>query len=155
LLRDPSHVVANIKAHAFESALGAHALAWPNGAGNAAVASAAPATTPMATTGVGAPMASVGPATPGGAKFDFPSAGSIPPVSIMNAEPGVSASETPKPAPSKHPAAPRRSSQREAAAPAAAHAPPAGALPPPPPPTQIAPSEPAPVREQPDTHATH
>jgi hypothetical protein len=100
-------------------------------------------------------MASVGPATPGGAKFDFPSAASIPPVSIMNAEPGVSASETPKPAPSKHPAAPRRSSQREAAAPAAAHAPPAGALPPPPPPTQIAPSEPAPVREQPDTHATH
>ena len=61
------------------------------------------------------------------------------------------ASETPKPAAPKHPAAtPRRSSQREAAGPATAHAPPqpAGALPPPPPPpTQITPPEAAPVRE--------
>jgi hypothetical protein len=157
LLRDSSHVVANIKAHAFEAALGVHALAWPNSTGNAAVASAPPATTPMATTGIGAPMASGGPATTGGTRFDFPSASSIPPVSIMNAEPG--ASDAPKPAAPKHPtAAPRRSSQREAAAPAATHAPPqpAGALPPPPPPpTQIAPPETAPEREQPDTHATH
>ena len=158
LLRDSSHVVANIKAHAFEAALGVHALAWPNSTGNAAVASAPSATPPTATTGVGVPMASGGPATTGGSRFDFPSASSIPPISIMNAEPGASASETSKPAAPKHPAAaPRRSSQREAAAPATAHTPPqpAGALPPPPPPTQIAPSEPAPVREQPDTHATH
>jgi hypothetical protein len=156
LLGDSSHVVANIKAHAFEAALGVHALAWPNSTGNAAVASAPPATTPMATTGVGVPMASVAPAaTTGGTRFDFPSANSIPPVSIMNAEPSGSASETPKSAPAKHPAAPRRSSQREAAAPAHAPSPPAGALPPPPPPTQIAPSEPGPARETPDTHATH
>ena len=37
-------------------------------------------------------------------KFDFPSANSIPPVSIMNAEPGAPASETPSP--------PRRSIRR-------------------------------------------
>ena len=157
LLRDSSHVVANIKAHAFEAALGVHALAWPNSTGNAAVASAPSATTPTATTGVGAPMASGGPATTTGGRFDYPSANSIPPISIMNAEPGASASETPKPAAPKHPAAtPRRSSQREAAAPATAHAPPqpAGALPPPPPPpTQITPPEPAPERAQPDPHA--
>ena len=52
LLRDSSHVVANIKAHAFEAALGVHALAWPNSTGNAAVASAPSTTPPTATTGV-------------------------------------------------------------------------------------------------------
>jgi hypothetical protein len=159
LLRDSTHVVANIKAHAFEAALGVHALAWPNSTGNAAVASAPSASPPTATTGIGAPMASNAAPSTSGTRYDFPSATSIPPISIMNAEPGGSASETSKPAPPKHPAAtPRRSSQREAAAPAAPHAPPqpVGALPPPPPlPTQITPSEPAPAREQPDTHATH
>lgn len=161
LLRDPARVLANMKSHAFDAALGVHALAWqPNGSGTSAVASApsappSPSVMPqLATTGA-APL----PPGPGGLgaagapKFDFPSASSIPPVSIMSAEPGTPpAAEPAKPAvlPPKRPAAvatptPRRHSARDlppAAPPPSAPPPSARAAAPasaPPPPVQIAP----------------
>jgi hypothetical protein len=173
LLGNSAHVLANIKSHAFETALGVHALTWPNG-GDAAVASALPAVPPAATTGVAPPMASVMlpppamPAMPTG-KFDYPSAGSIPPVSIMTPEPGPPV-HTEAAKPSSAPPAPsaplpskrqmvRRSNSQEGMAPSAAKRTPslAGAHPaasqPPPPPTQIAPAAPE-SDDPPDTHAT-
>jgi hypothetical protein len=147
LLRDPARVVANMKARVFESALGAHALAWTSaGTPTAAVASMpAPLTTG---TGPGAAITSGGPGAASPSKFDFPSANSIPAVSIMNAEPGTPAAEPRSTAlPPKRPtAASRRQSAREAAAP-----PPP---PPPQPPVQAAPEE-APLPVLPDPHATH
>ena len=104
-LRDPSRVIANIKARAFEFSLGVHAGAWqPNGA---TVDSPSSSTTPpaLAGAGPGGPVTSGGPAAAG--KFDFPSASSIPAVSIMNAEPGSPPAVEPRSAtlPSKRPAA--------------------------------------------------
>ena len=43
LLRDPARVVANMKVRAFETSLGAHALAWQSNGSSPAVASAAAA----------------------------------------------------------------------------------------------------------------
>ncbi|MEA2979399.1 MAG: hypothetical protein QOF09_1222 [Alphaproteobacteria bacterium] len=140
LLRDPTRVLANMKARAFESYLGVHALAWqPNGAGQA-LASAPPFAVPppQATNGAGpgAPITE-GSRAVSPPKFDFPSASSIPPVSIMSSEPG-----TPPAADSRSPAAPprraavpptsRRQSSRETAAPQSAPTPST-------PPTPIAP----------------
>ena len=145
LLRDPARVVANMKARAFESSLGVHALAWPSHGSGAAMASTPPPLAalpppPLTTTGAGtgAPIASGGPATAPPPKFDFPSASSIPAVSIMNPEPGAASEPRSTALPSKRAAAPlasRRQSTREGASPA-----------PPPPtpstsPTQIVPEE--------------
>ena len=153
-LRDPSRVIANIKARAFESSLGVHAGAWqPNGATVASSPSSSTTPPALAGAGPGGPVTSGGPAAAG--KFDFPSASSIPAVSIMNAEPGSPPAVEPRSAtlPSKRPAAApqsRRPAAREAVAPSS---PPP---PPPPPPTQIVP-EPAPVepvvRSVPDVHS--
>jgi hypothetical protein len=172
LLHDPTRVVANMKAHAFDASLGVHALAWqPGGAGMAAVASVPPSSIgapsqPLMTTGIGgavtaspggAPMASSGP--PGSSKFDFPSAASIPAVSIMSAEPGAAPAPEPRPAtvlPPKRPAAastPRRQNAREAAAPPAPP-PQRAAQPAPQPPTQIAPEAPPPPLAVPDQHSS-
>ena len=115
LLRDPARVVANMKARVFETGLGVHALAWqPNGAGVAAATPTSPsafAAPPLATTGAGpgSPVLSSlppTPSTPGSSKFDFPSSNSIPPVSIMNAEPGTPPEAEPRHAapPPKRPA---------------------------------------------------
>ena len=151
LLRDPSRVLANMKSHAFDEALGVHALAWQqNGSGSPALASAPslPVTPQLATTGT-APLqpGPGGVGATGSPKFDFPSASSIPPVSIMSAEPGTpppAAEPKPPVIPPKRPAAaapptPRRHSARDVPPP-----PPAPALAPsrasaPPPPVQIAP----------------
>ena len=93
LLRDPARVVANMQVRAFETSLGAHALAWQSNGSSPAVASAPPlAPQPLSATGASAPAASGGPgpitpsgsAAAGSAKFDFPSASSIPAVSIMS-----------------------------------------------------------------------
>ena len=156
LLRDPTRVVANMKARAFESALGSHALAWAPGTVGA-VASAPPTSLPqLATTGTAhdSPVASAGP--PGTAKFDYPSANSIPAVSIMSAEPSAPPAPEPKAVPPpKRPAATRHHQPaRQAAAPAPQPQP----APLPPPPTQIAPqaapAEPPPAPARPDPHAT-
>jgi hypothetical protein len=155
LLRDPARVVANMKARAFEAALGAHALMWAPGAAGAVASVPSSTTAPLTTTGAahGASLASGGP--PASAKFDYPSASSIPAVSIMNAE--SSAPPAPEPRatvlPPKRPASTRHHlSARQAAAPA----PPP---PLPPPPAQIAPpaaptEPPAAAPARPDPHAT-
>ena len=158
LLRDPARVVANMKSRLFEASIGAHALAWPAN-GSSATASAAPsastpAPAPQATTGAGMRTPALSsmpptPAAPGSAKFDFPSANSIPAVSIMNAEPGAPPDAEAKPAPaSKRPAAPRRQTTHE---PGAAPLPPvppqrtAQPAPSPAAPPQRAASQPAPA----------
>lgn len=83
LLRDPRRVLAHLKERTFEANVALHAGGWA-GAGAGSAAASLPAgfltRTPSATTGA----ASSSPAT---SRYDFPSAASIPPVSIMNAEP--------------------------------------------------------------------
>jgi hypothetical protein len=169
LLRDPTRIVTNMKAHAFESALGAHALAWAPGMAST-VASTPPAASnslpQLATTGAAhdTPVAPGGPVTT--AKFDYPSANSIPAVSIMSAEPSAPPAPEPKaavaaPSP-KRPAATTRHHQsaRQATAVAPPPTPQPQAQPTqlPPPPTQIVPqatpSEPPPAPVRPDPHAT-
>jgi hypothetical protein len=73
--------------------------------------------------------------TPAAAKFDFPSATSIPPVSIMNAEPGAPPDGEAKPVPvPKRPASPRRQTT---------HEPGSAPLPPAPPQRTAQPAQPA------------
>jgi hypothetical protein len=184
LLRDPARVVANMQVRAFETSLGAHALAWPSNGSSPAVASATPsapqppstigastafAPQPPSAIGALAPAAAggSGPIAPSGsanaapAKFDFPSASSIPAVNIMASEPGrpppAAESKPGTPAPTRAALPPRRQGAREAA------------VPPPPPtpaaapaaPLQVAPEaeaapEPAaPPLARPDRHSTH
>jgi hypothetical protein len=157
LLHDPARVVANMKAHAFDAALGAHTLAWqPNGTGVAAVASAPPVSVtapPLTTTGTGGAVSPGAPGATTSSRFDFPSANSIPAVSIMSAEPGPPPASEPRPTalPPKRPSAttapasatPRRQSAREVAPPPPQRTP-QPAPPPPAQPAQIAP-EPAPA----------
>jgi hypothetical protein len=163
LLRDPTRVVANMKARAFEASLGAHSLAWQSNGSSPGLASAVPsAPQPLPIPGAVAPAASGGPATiapsgsasVGSSKFDFPSASSIPAVSIMSPEPGAPPATEPRPPTPKRAAAPpRRQSAREA--PAAPSPPPAPPAPAPAPLPQAAP-EPAPepaTVARPDPHS--
>jgi hypothetical protein len=138
LLPSTGRILANMKARAFEARVNVHAAAW-HSAGTAVVA-ATPAPTPaLAAMPPLTPMAA--PATTTGAassvsnptKFDFPSAASIPPVSIMNAEPEGSppaaepAAEPRAAAPKRAPTQPaRRQSARE---PASQPSPPLSVLP--------------------------
>lgn len=78
LLQDSSRILANLKNGTFQSHVGRHVLAWERPAG--------PALAGIATS----------PVTPGptaahtvASSADFPTASSIPPVSIMNNEPGM------------------------------------------------------------------
>ncbi len=122
LLRDPQRVIANLRDRNFEANVVLYATAWrsdgqtqPAGVAGPAVA-AAPSVT---TTG----------AAPTTGKIDYPSAASIPAISIMNAEPPLSQAEAnatanavPQNAPgAAKPAAPlpqpRRQSAREPAPP--------------------------------------
>ena len=158
LLRDPARVVANMKSLVFEASIGAHALAWP------ANSSGATATAPLATTGAALrtpALSSVPPMSgaPGSAKLDFPSANSIPAVSIMNAEPGAPPDAEPRPAPaSKRPASsPRRQTAHEPTpAPLPPVPPQRRSQPAPPPPAPVAPEvvAPPPVPAVHDPHAT-
>lgn len=166
LLHDPARVVANMQVRAFETSLGAHALAWQSNGSSPAVASAAPlAPQPLSATGASAPAASGGPGpiTPtgsvaaGSAKFDFPSASSIPAVSIMAPEPGpppAAESRPSTPAPKRAAAPARRQGAREAAAPSPPPPPPLAPAPTP----QVAPEaapEPAAPRARTDPHSAH
>jgi hypothetical protein len=122
LLRDSTAVVANMKSRAFDMRVGAHALAWMPGATRGAVAAApTPDGSTLAPTTGTAPAHAAGTEAGGGTpgRFDFPSADSIPPVSIMapEAAPTERAAE-PKPAqPAKRPAA-QRQNGRDSASPA-------------------------------------
>ena len=123
LLRDPQRVIANLRDRNFEAHVVLHASAWrSDGQAPAVAAGPAVAAAPIVTT--------TGTAPPTG-KIDYPSAASIPAISIMNAEPPLSQAEAnatantapPAPPPATKPAAspplpqPRRQSSREPAPP--------------------------------------
>ena len=125
LLRDPRRVVANLRERSFDANVVLYAAAWRPDA--AAPLAAAPSGATIAT----APStATTGAASTPPGRFDFPSASSIPAISIMNAEPPLPAGEaaaapTPAPAataPARAPAQ-RRQSVRETPAPAPQPAP--------------------------------
>ena len=89
LLSDASKVQANIRDQAYLSLIGRYAATWPARAGRSA---ADP--TPVASLPSQAPGATMAPVS---SKYSFPSAASIPPVSIMNAEPGTPTAAAPPP----------------------------------------------------------
>lgn len=100
LLHDASRVQANLKERTFETLVGRHSAEW---SGKTATV-----------------------ATPPSPQFDFPSAASIPPVSIMNPEPPPSAAAPSAPRPAAVPPVPPRRPQPQARA---ASPPPARAAP--------------------------
>jgi hypothetical protein len=98
-LSDPTRVRANLAERTFENLVARNAVAWAN------------RTHP--------PLAAT--TTPPGANVNFPSASSIPPVSIMGTEPGGAAPAAAAPAPARRPppaaqpkAAPRPAAGRPA-----------------------------------------
>jgi hypothetical protein len=131
LLRDTSRVQSNLKERAFDLYIGRYAAEWSNRNASPAVADsgAGGATgSTLASTG-SAPAPRGVPLSPG---YDFPSAASIPPVSIMNAEPGAppaAAAPAPKAAaaPARKPAATAPPKPVPAPAPPVQLAPPAAA----------------------------
>jgi hypothetical protein len=141
LLRDSAAVVANMKSHAFDMRVGAHALAWGPGAMRGAVAAApdGSASAPAPGTAVVHAPGAEATGTPG--KFDLPSADSIPPVSIMAPEavPTERAAAPRSAAPSKRPAAQQRQNGRDSVPSATQRAAP-------PPPLPITPPASAPAR---------
>ncbi|MEW6451776.1 MAG: hypothetical protein AB1490_14060 [Pseudomonadota bacterium] len=122
LLRDDSHVLANLKDRTFDANVVLHAGTWRSDVSSLA---AAPATAPTLASVPPAPMppasTSTAPAAPtpsSPSKFEFPSSASIPAVSIMSPEPpppaAPKAAEQPTaPAPAAKPTASRRQSARE------------------------------------------
>ena len=95
-LRDTAVIKANLKAQVYDQYVSRYAAAWTNDPGNQAPVAGSAAPAP------GAPVAAVPgePTHPTGvpvsSKYDFPSAASIPPVSIMNAEPPLPKAAAPK-----------------------------------------------------------
>jgi hypothetical protein len=91
LLRDTGVLKANLRVRAYSEYVARHASAWNSGspAGDKPppVANAAPSGAPAVADLPGPPT----PANPVPSRYDFPSAASIPPVSIMNAEPPLPA----------------------------------------------------------------
>jgi hypothetical protein len=84
LLRDTTVLKANLKAQAYDQYVSRYAAGWnKEPEKQAPVAAAPPAGAPVAAT----PEASQPTGVPVSSKYDFPSAASIPPVSIMNSEP--------------------------------------------------------------------
>jgi hypothetical protein len=83
LLRDTSRIQANLKERTFDSFVGRHSADWSSKGGSLA---------PSANSGSSALPSSATPVSP---RFDFPSAASIPPVSIMNPEPGQATAVAP------------------------------------------------------------
>ena len=84
MFQDTGALKANLKVHAFDTYVGRYAADWGKESGaEKQPQAAAPAPSPVASAGpealpTGHPVSS---------RYDFPSAASIPPVSIMNAEP--------------------------------------------------------------------
>jgi hypothetical protein len=106
LLTDPGRVAVNLSGRSYELYVERHAAAWPAGTKSPAVA----ATGAVAGEGDAQPPAA---STPRSGLF-FPSAASIPPVTIMSAEPPMppeTTGSTPSAAPKQAPAASRRPAQ--------------------------------------------
>jgi len=119
LFKDPDRVQANLRERLFDRYVERYAPEWathaqPAAPGVAAAAPAAPgvaAAAPAAPGGVYTTASSPPAAAPVPSKFDFPSAASIPPVSIMTAEPGAppdAKATTTATVPTPPPAPPRR-----------------------------------------------
>jgi hypothetical protein len=89
ILNDAATLKANFKVRAFETYVARHAAAWGKG-------EAVPENVPQASIPGMPPVASapepLSPSHPLDSRYDFPSSASIPPVSIMNAEPKEPAS---------------------------------------------------------------
>lgn len=82
MFEDTAALKANLKVHAFDTYVGRYASAWTKSqpAADKVPQASAPSTTPVASAEPPGPH-------PVDSRYDFPSAASIPPVSIMNAEP--------------------------------------------------------------------
>jgi hypothetical protein len=142
VLRDSRRILANMKGHVFAAHVAAYGLAWPPGGAASALASATPSSAAPrpysgmvlspAASEVGAMMPA--PASSSGGtgrpRYEYPSADTIPPISIMDPE-----TDPPGVAQQKRSASPRPVARDRA--PAAPVPPPAGQLPAAvPPPTQ-------------------
>ena len=128
LLRDARRVAANLRERSFDANVVLYAAAWRP---DAAAMAAAPSGTAVAAAPSPATTGAAAPGQPPTGRYDFPSAASIPAISIMNAEPPLPAGEAngtiPAPAataatPARTPA-PRRQPAREAPPPAPQPAP--------------------------------
>src|SRR5215510_8738191 len=101
LLADPGRIAVNLTEHSYDLYVARHATAWPAGA--------KPPVAVAAGSGEGEAQPPTAAAGRGG--LFFPSAASIPPVTIMNAEPALppeATGSTPSPAPKQAPTPPRR-----------------------------------------------
>ncbi|NVO17709.1 MAG: hypothetical protein HXX10_27100, partial [Rhodoplanes sp.] len=139
LLDRPDRVRANLRDRPFEAMLALHAASWPNlpsaPGPSSAVSSAPGAGSPpgpgLAGTGRPAGSGQPGAGQPVSSRYDFPSAASIPPVSIMAPEPAgpppaAAARDLPAPVPASPGAAPPGAAAAQAApAPPARKPPPA------------------------------
>jgi hypothetical protein len=115
LLTDPGRIAVNLSGRSYELYVERHAAAWPAGTKSPAVAASTAA-------GEGDAQPPAAPTPPRSGLF-FPSAASIPPVTIMNAEPQLPPETTgsttssapsaaaPKQAPVRRPAAASRNAQ--------------------------------------------
>jgi hypothetical protein len=117
LLRDTTAVKANLRAQAFDSYVARYAAAWTKKEPKEAPVAEKQAPAAVAS----APAAAEPTAHPVANKYDFPSAASIPPVSIMNAEPPLpKAAEAPAaPTDGEAVPVPRKRPQSQAATPPA------------------------------------
>jgi hypothetical protein len=119
LLRDTGTLKANLKVQAFDTYIARYVSSWTK---SDAVAEKEPSTTAsLPVAGATGPLAS--PNSPVADRYDFPSAASIPPVSIMNTEPPLPKEAAPAAAENAAPAAklpvPPRRPQAQAATPPA------------------------------------
>jgi hypothetical protein len=137
LLHDAGRVQANLRERVFGRHVELYAAEWATRAQKPGAPLAEGAGNALVTGSTSAPPPAAAPAsTPVSSKYDFPSAASIPPVSIMNPEPGMPAdtkAEKPESRPANAPTPPRRPQQAASRpapkpAPAAPH-PPAPAAP--------------------------
>jgi hypothetical protein len=121
LMRDPSQVLSNLKDRTFDSNVVLHAASWRSDFSTAAVAPVAgvpaPAAPPLPAMPTASGSSAPSPPTPSSpSKFEFPSAASIPAISIMNAEPAqppAAARAEQPPTAARPAAASRRQSARE------------------------------------------
>lgn len=94
LLRDPDHVQANLRERLFDRYVDRYVSEWARAQAGPPVAEGP---TSYTTAASAPPVQVPTPNQPLASKYDFPSAASIPPVSIMNAEPGVGPDPKAKP----------------------------------------------------------
>jgi hypothetical protein len=126
LLRNPNRVRANLRERTFDGLVARYASAWPTRARSTATSTVGPQ-------GQGSSAGTASPSSSTG--LSFPSAASIPPISIMNNEPPAASQAPPAAAPSSQttspPAARRQTQARPARTQSTAPPPPTPIGPPP------------------------